>query len=68
MRIICDSGKEFHVSAAETVIRPLNKFPPERFHIDTDPWESDRAWLFAKPGTLIVRDGYVHRIREVTSS
>jgi len=66
MTIVCASGVRFNIRSEETVAIALDKKEGEAFDLATDRWESDRAWMFAKPGKLIVHQRKVELIAQVT--
>ena len=52
---------------ADTVIRPLRAEAGELFDPNTSSeWESDRAWLFAKPG-LLTWDSETKRVARIVA-
>lgn len=62
MTITCVSGTRFTIDHAATVCNPLCKQDGEPFDFNTDDWESDRAWLAATPGKLVVHNNIVERV------
>ncbi len=51
MILTLENGQVVKMDSQEVLIVPL---PDKTFNInDPTTWESDRAWIFAKPGTTI---------------